>query len=98
MEMLMPIVFVALFVASIWLYFARSEEILRRWAAEHGFEIISARRAFFGGPFWWRKSENQAVFRVTVRDAAGRTRSGHVRCGGWFLGLFSDAATAEWDG
>ncbi len=81
----------------VW-HIRRSEEILRRWAAGSGYEILqSERRWFFRGPFWWRTSEHMEVFRVLVRDGTGRQRSGFVRVGGWFWGLWSDAAKVEWD-
>jgi hypothetical protein len=32
-----------------------------------------------------------------VRDKAGHVRSGWVRCGGWFAGLFSDKITVRWE-
>ena len=63
-----------------------------------GYELLDARYSWFRrGPFFFRSSEEQAVFYVTVRDPEGQQRRGWVRCGGFWLGLFSDQATVKWD-
>jgi hypothetical protein len=87
------------FVAVAWTFhFSRAQSILRQWAEENGYEIISSEhRWLLTGPFWWRKSEHQAVYYVTVRTRGGQVRRGWIRCGGWFLGLWSNAADVEWD-
>ncbi len=75
----------------------RSRAILDKWAANEGFNIVSAeRRWVLTGPFWWRTGRGQRVFYVTVRDAKGHVRRAYVRVGGWLLGLFSDVADVEW--
>jgi hypothetical protein len=80
------------------LRFTRSKSILDHWAESNGYEIISREHRFLRvGPFWWRKTDHQEVYYVTVRTPEGQTRRGWVRCGGWFLGLWSDSATVEWD-
>jgi hypothetical protein len=76
----------------------RSSGILQKWAAAGGYELLQIERRFLRrGGFWWRTSEYQDVFRVLVRDSAGRERAGFVRVGGWFLGLWSDDASVQWD-
>ena len=76
----------------------RSRSRLDQWAAQNGFRIIeSSYRNLVRGPFFWTTSKGQTVYRVTVEDASGRQRSGWVRCGGWFLGLWSDQVTVRWD-
>jgi hypothetical protein len=75
----------------------RSRSLAQRWAQQNGYRLIACERRFFRrGPFWWRTSEYQDVFRVTVIDKTGRQRSGYIRVGGWFLGLLSDVVAVEW--
>jgi len=76
---------------------ARSRTVLQGWAALNGFEILESEFRFFRrGPFFWTTSKGQTVYYVTVRDAQGQTRSGWVRCGSWWLGLWSDRAEVRW--
>lgn len=97
MWLMVPLV-IALIVVSIWWNASRSREILDRWATENGMRILEVeRRYFWRGPFWFRTGEGHEVFRVTVATPSGATRSGYVRVGGWFTGLFSSKAVVEWD-
>ncbi|HEX8911507.1 MAG TPA: hypothetical protein VF796_04035 [Humisphaera sp.] len=74
------------------------ERMLDRWAAANGYTLLSAEHRWLAqGPFWWRTSKNQSVYRISVRDAAGEVRTGWARCGGWFLGMMSDQVDVEWD-
>ena len=74
------------------------ERLLDRWAERTGYRIIDADyRNVFRGPFFWTTSKGQTVYRVTIQDENGRTRSGWVRCGGWWFGLWSDHVEARWD-
>ena len=95
---LMVVLFIGIAVFAFFLSFSRSESVLDEWANENGFEILESEyRTFFRGPFFFRSSKGQTVYRVKVRDRDGRVRSGWVRCGGWFLGLLSDKAVVDWD-
>ena len=67
------------------------------WAEENGYEILSSEHRLTGGRFWWRKSKGQEVYYITIKTSEGQTRRGWVRCGGWFLGVFSNQADVEWD-
>ena len=101
MDGLAPLFFIPFIIFAvgvlIWLH-SRASDILTRWAQENGYEIVSSERCWlWRGPFWWRSSEHQAVFYVTVKTAGGQIRRGWVRCGDWFLGMFSDQATVQWD-
>jgi len=89
---------VVAFIASvIWLHFHRSNVILRRWAGRNDFRIVlSEYRPFFKGPFFWTSSNGQTVYYVTVEDDKGQRRHGWVRCGGWWMGMLSDAAEVRW--
>jgi hypothetical protein len=90
------LVIFAISAAFVW-HFRRSRQLLENWAERNGFEILEAEyRHFFKGPFFWRSTKDQTVYRVTVRDRSG-VRSGWVRCGGWFLGLMTDKAEVRWD-
>ena len=74
-------------------HFARSAPILQDWADENGFEILEkSYRHFFKGPFFFRASRHQTVYRVTVRDKAGQVGTGWVACGSWWWGLWSNQA------
>ena len=78
--------------------FGLGQGILDRWAKANGFEVVSQERCwFFKGPFFWTGTRGQEVYRVTVRDGEGRTRSGYVRCGGYWLGVLSEHAEVRWD-
>ena len=90
---------VILAIVSIFWHFRRSRAILESWAAENGLEILeSDYRWFSKGPFFWTSSREQTVFYVKVRDQDGTVRTGWVRCGGWFVGLWSNRADVRWEG
>jgi hypothetical protein len=94
---MVPVVLVIIVFSCVW-SFTQSRKILEGWAAGSGFNILRAeRRVFWMGPFWWRTSKGQAVFYVTVLDQEGRERSGWVRVGSYFGGLFSDKVTVQWE-
>jgi hypothetical protein len=88
---------IAIFLISRW-HFSRSAGILQQWASENGFEILEkSYRHFFRGPFFFRASKHQTVYRVTVRDKAGNVGTGWVACGSWWWGLMSNQAQVRWD-
>jgi hypothetical protein len=75
-----------------------SSNTLEQWARDNGFKLLSVdRRTMFRGSFSWTTSEGQEVFRITVRDQHGNTRSGYVRVGGHLLGQLSDRIDVRWD-
>ncbi|MCJ2543689.1 hypothetical protein [Thermostichus vulcanus] len=86
---------------AIWSIFwqqKRSQELLQRWAAEHGYQILSQEvRYWRRGPFFWTTSRYQWVFYVRVRDSWGRERTGWVRLGDWWWGLWSDRVEDRWE-
>lgn len=75
----------------------RADQLAQGWARDNGYEIVASENRWFDGPFFWRSSDRQVVRYVTVRDQYGRERSGHVRLGGWFFGLWGDSTAVEWD-
>jgi hypothetical protein len=77
---------------------SRSRTLLQGWAAKSGFEILQSEFRFVRrGPFFWTSSKGQTVYYVRVQDGQGQVRSGWVRCGGWWLGLWSDRTEVRWD-
>ena len=101
MNDLLPVLGVMFVVVMVLVSFAwqvgRSQTLLGRWAAQNHVAILSSERRWLRtGPFFFRHGESQTIYHVTVRDTAGRVRHAYVRCGGWFLGLFSDAVTVKW--
>jgi hypothetical protein len=92
------VVVIAVAIVSAVFHFSRAASILETWAARNGFRILASERCWFWrGPFFFRTSKSQEVYRVTIQDGSGQTRSGYVRCGGFFLGMFSDQADVVWD-
>ena len=98
---MMPLFFlllIALVIAASIAHHKRGRSMLEDWAARNGFALISAEECWlWRGPFWLRSGKGNVVYRVTVRDRDGLQRSGYVRCGGFFLGMWSDAVAVEWD-
>ncbi|MBC8290703.1 MAG: hypothetical protein H8E37_10350 [Planctomycetes bacterium] len=87
--------FVVLIVS--WSY-SRSRTILNRWADESGYEVLSSEfRWIFKGPYFWKSSRNQTVFRVTVTEESDEIRTGWVRCGSFWLGVIVDQTDVTWD-
>lgn len=95
------VVCIAVFVGWFWLHVSRSRFILRTWAAENGFRIVSSETRYMisTGPFkWWTNSGGQIVYFVKIRDRDGDERSCWVRCGSYLGGvLFSHEAEVRWD-
>ena len=95
---LLGILAIVLVLVSFGWQSGRSDSMLKQWAGESGFRLINAeRRRLLRGPFFFRSNKGQTVYRVTVEDGNGLTRSGWVRCGGWILGLFTYHVDAIWD-
>ena len=91
------VIVVGIVALVLYLYITRSQKLLKRWAGENGYEFLRAEyRMFRKGPFVW-SSRGQTVYRVEVRDKQGVERTGWVRCGSWWVGVFSDKVEARWD-
>ena len=98
MEILILPLIVAVGVMAVISHFSRGRSLLDAWAAREGLTIVSAQYCWmWRGPFWWRSSDSNAVYRIVVRDARLGTRSGYARCGSVFLGMWSRDVTVEWD-
>ena len=95
--LLVMVIVISVPVFLIW-HYTRAASILERWAAQNGYRIIEREiRPIRRGPYFFTTGRSQAVYRVTVEDREGGIRRGYVRCGGWFLGMFSDHADVRWD-
>ena len=78
--------------------FARGRELLIRWASENGYQILQSEfRWFRRGPFFWTSSKGQVIYHVVVRAPDGTTRSGWVRCGSFWWGVFGDKTETRWE-
>ncbi len=101
MELLIPILLVPLLglgvLILLW-HFRRSNSLLQEWARRNGLRVLRQDfRFLFRGPFFLTTSQHQTVYHVTVEDQQGNQRHCWVRCGSWFLGLFSDKVEARWE-
>jgi hypothetical protein len=77
---------------------ARAASMLERWAARSGLRLLSAEhKTFLKGPFFWTASRHQWVYRISVQYPDGAVRQGWARCGGWFLGLWTESVDVRWD-
>jgi hypothetical protein len=78
--------------------FSRSRRLLDQWAESNGYRIASAEFCWFRrGPFFWTTSKSQTVYRITVMDSKGHSRSCWARCGGFWWGLWTDRVDVRWD-
>jgi len=85
-------------IGSFYWYYRRSVEMLRSWARQNDYHIISReRRVIRTGPFFLTTGRWQAVFRIIIQDPEGYTRNGWVRVGSFWGGLFSDKVETRWD-
>lgn len=67
---------------------------LTRWARREGYELLHHERRSLSP---WFPGGAAYVYYVTVRDPQGSTRRGWVRCGGRFLGQYSERVDVLWD-
>ena len=74
----------------------RIQEILPRWAKEHGYRIVRQElRTFFQGPFF--PDRYRPVYYLTVEDQQRRRRTGWVRLGWWYIIGFKEHIEVRWD-
>ena len=78
-------------------FFLRSRSLLHRWASANGFQILDSRFSP-SGPLSWTSSRSQTIYFVRVRDKEGQERRGWVRCGSFWVGVFSDKIEVRWEG
>jgi hypothetical protein len=91
------LLFGAIALASTRWQLRRGREMLESWCSRNGMELVSCgHRLLFRGPYFWA-SKGQVVYRIGTRDRSGRLRSGFARCGGYWLGVFTDQVDVRWD-
>lgn len=75
-------------------FFARSRVLLKRWAADNGFELLEDDyRLARKGPFWWSQ-RGQVVYRVRIRDPQGQERGASAYCSNCRADSYSSALTS----
>jgi hypothetical protein len=89
---------ITILVSVLVLMFLRARQILETWAEENGYEILSSDlRLLSRGPYSWTLFGKQWVFHVTVRDSERTVRTGFVKCGSFWWGIWVNRAEAKWD-
>lgn len=97
-NLLIPVVLVPLAILLLIVEFTRPIAILNQWASENRFAILNSERRYIRrGPFFWTTSRGQVVYYVRVQAETGEIKSGWVRCGNWWLGVFVNQAEVRWD-
>ena len=75
-----------------------AERMLLDWSRTLGVQIEEKERQWIlFGPFAWRATNQQRVFRFTALTASGDRKTGWARCGHPLLGLFVFRVTVEWE-
>lgn len=96
-----PLAVVALVIFFVnWFYSSRSQSIIQNWANQNGFQLLRYQQKFFRtGPFrWWTIGRGQTIYTVIVRTPDGRDRSGWIRCGSFWSGVyFSNDTEVRWE-
>ena len=76
----------------------RATAMIDTWAQQNGLRIVQREQRWFRkGPYFWRSSKYQQVWYVTVIDPHGMQHRVWVRCGGHFLGVWSDKIDVRWE-
>lgn len=104
-ELLLPLSLGLLIIVLIFAFVniaerpAKSEAMIREWAAANGYEILGMAEAQFTGrgDFFWSTSRGQSVYKILVTDKDGRQRRGRIRCGSMWWGLSEKQTEVRWD-
>ena len=92
------VVLIPIGILSVIWHFTKSAKMLEEWARANGFRLLAKEYRWFAkGPFFWRSGKNHAVYRITVQDRLGQVHHGWARCGGWFLGIWTNQVEVRWD-
>jgi hypothetical protein len=93
----LPVFGLAIVFTLLWNEWAKS--ILNRFIEDRNWTLLSARYCWIArGPFTWRSSKNQVVFRIEVQDRRGEVHNGYACVGGYFFGLLDPKVSIEWTG
>jgi hypothetical protein len=87
------IIFLSIIALVLHLTYSRSKIILHSWAEENGYQILSSKLRFLSRPYTYTLLGKQWVFHVVVRTSYS-TKSGYVKCGSFFWGVFVNRAEA----
>lgn len=96
-------IFVLLIIAILGIAMAitgigNAEGLVEQWAATNGYQLLECEQRWLrSGPFFFTKSKSQRVFRIVVSDQEGNVLRGYAKCGGWFLGMWSEQIQVRWD-
>jgi hypothetical protein len=75
----------------------RARADIRRAIRAEGMELLTMRQRWFRlGPLFWTTTRGQVVYRLTVRDSSGRSRTGWARWGRTWLPR-ADTLEIRWD-
>ena len=76
----------------------RHEKNVIKWAKHHDYTLLECEgRAWFVGPFFFRKSRAQQVYRIAIRAGKRSIRRGWALSGGGFFGFLTDQVEVIWD-
>lgn len=83
---------------AVWWQNDRAEAMLERWCRHTGFELLDRRYCWIpAAPYVLAPLHGQWVYRITIRNRAGRVRTGYVRCGSELLGVLAEEVDVRWD-
>lgn len=75
----------------------RARAAIRAELARSGYDIVEMQHRIVRlGPLFWTTTRSQVVYRIVVRDAAGRRRAGWTRWGRTWL-MKPDTLELRWD-
>lgn len=87
---------IALYVWGL-LRLRRARAAIRAELTRSGYDIVDMKHRLVRlGPLFWTTTRSQIVYRIVVRDAAGRRRAGWTRWGRTWL-LKPDTLELRWD-
>jgi len=83
----------------LFLTYSRAQMILRTWAEENDYQMISSNMRFLSrGPYTYTLLGKQWVSHVVVRTSDGTTKTGYVKLGSFLWGVMVNRAEARLDG
>jgi hypothetical protein len=94
------ILFAAIVVVGVYTVrsqYQRADDLLERWAKDHGYQVAEKRRANPIGTGPMQRSGNKQVFYdVVLVDVTGQRKSATVRLGSETIGTLSTDMRVEW--
>lgn len=77
---------------------SKARRFLNNWAGANGYKVVSAEHRWFAkGPYFWRSTKGQHIFRITVSDSSGVQHTGWARCGDFLFGTLVERVDVTWD-